>query len=77
MFARLETACADAVERAFALAFPSALEPVQVARKLVATFESGPASPARAGRRFLVKMNARDFARLGGDMPYLERQWSA
>ncbi len=76
-FAQLETACATAVERAFALAFPSALEPVHVARKLVAAFESGSVPSARAGRRFIVRMNAADFARLGGDMPYLERQWGA
>jgi hypothetical protein len=76
-FAQLETACATAVERAFALAFPSALEPVHVARKLVAAFESGSVPSGRAGRRFIVRMNASDFARLGGDMPYLERQWGA
>jgi hypothetical protein len=76
-FAQLETACATAVERAFALAFPSALEPVHVARKLVAAFESGSAPSGRMGRRFIVRMNAADFARLGGDMPYLERQWGA
>ncbi len=76
-FAQLETACATAVERAFALAFPSALEPVHVARKLVAAFESGNTPSGRTGRRFIVRMNAADFARLGGDMPYLERQWGA
>jgi hypothetical protein len=74
-FARLENACATVVERAFALAFPSALEPVQVARKLVAAFESG--TPAgRAGRRFQIRMSASDFARLAPDLPYLERQWT-
>lgn len=76
-FAQLETACATAVERAFALAFPSALEPVQVARKLVAAFEAGGSVPRRAGRRFIVRMSANDYARLAPDLPYLERQWSA
>lgn len=76
-FARLETVCATAVERTFALAFPSALEPVQIARKLVAAFESGGAPAGRAGRRFNVRMHASDYARLGRDLPYLERQWSA
>jgi len=74
-FARLENACATVVERAFALAFPSALEPVQIARKLVAAFESG--TPAgRAGRRFEIRMSASDFTRLAPDLPYLERQWT-
>ena len=77
IFAQLETACATAVERAFALAFPSALEPVQIARKLVATFESGTAPAGRAGRRYLVRMSAADFARLEPDLPYLEKQWIA
>jgi hypothetical protein len=76
-FAQLETACANAVERAFAVAFPSALEPVHVARKLVASFESSASPAARSGRRFIVRMSANDFARLGSDLPYLERQWTA
>ncbi len=76
-FAQLETACANAVERAFAVAFPSALEPVHVARKLVASFESNVSPAARSGRRFTVRMSPNDFARLGSDLPYLERQWTA
>ncbi len=76
-FAQLETACANAVERAFAVAFPSALEPVHVARKLVASFESSASPAARSGRRFIVRMSPNDFARLGSDLPYLERQWTA
>ena len=76
-FAQLETACANAVERAFAVAFPSALEPVHVARKLVASFESNASPAARSGRRFTVRMSPNDFARLDADLPYLERQWAA
>jgi hypothetical protein len=75
-FARLEAALANAVERTFALAFPSALEPVQIARKLVAAFESGSTPAARTGRRFVVRVSASDYARLGTDLPYLERQWT-
>lgn len=75
-FAQLEAACANAVERAFATAFPTALEPVHVARKLVATFESGSSSATRAGRRFVVRMSAGDHARLAADLPYLEPQWA-
>ncbi len=76
-FARVEAVCADVVERAFALAFPSALEPVQVARKLVAVFESGSAAGGRGGRRFIVRLSPADFARFEPDRAYLERQWSA
>ncbi len=76
-FAQLETACATAVERAFAMAFPSALEPVQVARKLVAAFESGASPAGRVGRRFVVRLSPADFSRLAADLPYLERQWGA
>ena len=74
LFARIESACANAVERAFAVAFPSALEPVHVARKLVAAFESG--ASARGGRRFTVKLGSSDYARLSAELPYLERQWT-
>ena len=70
---RFEAACANVVERAFAVAFPSALEPVQVARKLVATFETG--SGGRGGRRFLVGVAPADFLRFEPDRDYLERQW--
>jgi Inner membrane component of T3SS, cytoplasmic domain/Protein of unknown function (DUF3662) len=72
---RLESVCASVVERAFALAFPSALEPVQVARKLVAAFESA-GTPGRGGRRFLVRVGRSDFARFQPDRAYLEPQWS-
>ncbi len=75
-FARLEAVCSIAVERAFAAAFPSALEPVQIARKLVAAFESG-GKPERGGRRFVVRLSPADHAHLEADRPYLERQWSA
>ena len=74
-FLRLETLCANAVERAFAIAFPSALEPVQVARKLVGAFEAGGARVSRAGRRFTVRLHPSDYARFEPDLPYLERQW--
>ena len=77
VFERLETICANAVERTFAAAFPSALEPVQIARKLVAAFESGGATNGRGGRRFVVRMSTSDFSRFERDRVYLERQWSA
>jgi hypothetical protein len=75
-FEQLEALCSGAVEGAFALAFPSALEPVQVARKLVASFESS-TSAGRGGRRFIVNVSPADFGRLEPDRGYLERQWGA
>lgn len=76
-FARLEATCAGAVERTFALAFPSALEPVQIARKLVAAFESGVEARGRNGRRFVVQLSGADYARLAADRTYLETQWAS
>lgn len=76
-FDRLEAMCANTVERAFAIAFPSALEPVQIARKLVAAFEAGSATVGRAGRRFSVRLHPSDYARFEAELPYLERQWTA
>jgi len=73
---RLEAMCATVVEGTFALAFPTALEPVQIARKLVAAYEAQTA-PGRAGRRFLLRLHPRDAARLAGDLATLEPQWRA
>jgi hypothetical protein len=75
VFEQLESACAGVVERTFALAFPSPLEPVRVARKLVAAFESAGSHP-RGGLRFVVNVSRSDYARLAPDRSYLERQWS-
>ncbi len=74
-FARLEAACANVVERTFAFAFPSAVEPVQIARKLVASFE-GAALDERRGRSFSVQLHPSDYARFEPELPYLERQWT-
>jgi hypothetical protein len=75
VFARVEAACANVVERAFAVAFPSALEPVQIARKLVLSFEAGAATSGRSGLRFVVRVSPADFARFSADREYLECQW--
>jgi hypothetical protein len=74
-FERLEALCAGAVERAFATAFPTELEPVHIARKLVAVFEGGSLG-GRGGRRFIVHVNPSDFARFEPERAYLERQWA-
>lgn len=75
-FVRLEAFCARLVERTFAVAFPSALQPVMIARKLVSAFEGAGAGP-RDGRRFLVQLSPADAARFSADRAYLERQWAA
>ncbi len=74
---RVEASCANAVERAFALAFPVPVEPVHVARKLVGAFESASAASGRAGRRFHVRFSPVDAARFRGELPYLTAQWTA
>ncbi len=74
---RIEATCASAVERTFAFAFPTPLQPVQIARKLVAAFESASAAAGRGGRRFEVRLSAADDARFATELPYLLAQWSA
>jgi hypothetical protein len=66
---RLETACARIVERAFARIFPSALEPSQIGRKLVALHESAPSDA------YVVAVHPSDFERLVKHRAQLEAQW--
>ena len=73
---RVEATCATAVERAFALAFPAPLEPVQIARKLVAAWEAGTPANGRGGRRFVVRLSPADRARFDGDLAYLGERWT-
>ncbi len=77
---RIEEACAAFVERAFAKTFHSALEPSQVARKLVATMEAQRVRAPRGtqtARRYLVHVSAEDYDRLAPHRAFLEREWSA
>ena len=71
VFARIETACARVVEDTFARVFPSALDPAQIARRLVATAQASPSD------LYLVRVHPRDYARLGPDRDFLEGRWSA
>jgi pSer/pThr/pTyr-binding forkhead associated (FHA) protein len=72
----LEARLEAVVERSFASAFPNALEPVHVARKLISAFEgSQPGRWDDAGVRVLIAQ--RDFERLAPEREALERQWSA
>jgi len=71
VFARIELTCAGLVEAAFARVFPSALEPAQVGRKLIATMQSTPSDT------FVVRVNPLDYERFAADRAFLETRWSA
>lgn len=79
LFAKMEQACAAFIERAFAAAFPSDLEPTQIARKLVATMEArtrGDDEHLSAPGDYIVYVSAADFDRLADHQAYLEREWA-
>jgi hypothetical protein len=69
--ARFEQLCARVVEGTFARIFPSALEPAQVGRKLVAAQAAAPTDT------YLVRVHPVDYARFAGDRTFLEARWSA
>ncbi|HEY0614301.1 MAG TPA: FhaA domain-containing protein [Candidatus Elarobacter sp.] len=71
VFARVENACARVVEDAFARVFPSALDPAQIARRLVATAQASPTD------LYLVRVHPTDYARFADDRDFLEGRWSA
>lgn len=75
--ATFEAWCAEAVERFFARAFPGPLEPIQIARRLIATLEHDP-PPAGDGpaSRYVVRVSTSDSERLATEKAGLERQWS-
>jgi hypothetical protein len=72
---RVEAWCSNAVERAFALAFPLPLEPVRIARKLIAAFESTIPRDGKVISRIVVETSVYDLERLAPDYAALERQW--
>ncbi|HEY3675485.1 MAG TPA: FhaA domain-containing protein, partial [Candidatus Tumulicola sp.] len=79
LFAKLEQACAAFVERSFASAFPTDLEPEQIARKLVATVEARTTEERgkrTAPGRYTVAVNPDDYERLNAHRAYLEREWA-
>jgi hypothetical protein len=71
VFARIEHACARVVEDAFARVFPSALDPAQIGRRLVATAQ------ATKSDLYLVRVHPADYARFTADRDFLEGRWSA
>ncbi|MBV9102891.1 MAG: DUF3662 domain-containing protein, partial [Candidatus Eremiobacteraeota bacterium] len=75
--AAIETWCANVVERTFARAFPGALEPAQIARRLIATIEHAPPSLDDEGATgYIVRLSANDAAALETERELLERQWT-
>ena len=71
VFAKVERACARVVEDAFARVFPSALDPAQIGRRLVATAQAHPQDV------YLVRVHPSDYVRLDGERDFLEGRWSA
>ena len=71
VFARIENGCARLVEDAFARVFPSALDPAQIGRRLVATAQSS------ATDLYLVRVHPADYARFIADRDFLEGRWTA
>lgn len=69
--ARFEQLCARVVEGTFARIFPSALEPAQVGRKLIAAQAAAPTDT------YLVRVHPVDYARFASDRSFLEARWSA
>jgi hypothetical protein len=69
--ARFEHLCARVVEGTFARIFPSALEPAQVGRKLIAAQAATPTDT------YLVRVHPVDYARFAADRAFLEARWSA
>lgn len=75
--ARLEEACAAFVERVFAAAFPSEIQPAEVARKMAAALEAyalgerGTPIP----RLFIVRVADSDFERLAPHRAELIERW--
>ena len=66
-----EAICARVVEGTFARIFPSALEPSQVGRKLLAAQAATPTDT------FLVRVHPEDYGRFIADRTFLEARWSA
>lgn len=80
IFARIEEACAAFVERTFAKTFHSALEPAQIASKLVATMEAQAVrvrGGTQAPHHYVVRVSADDYHRLAPHRDSLEQEWSA
>jgi hypothetical protein len=77
--AKIEQACAQFIERAFAKTFPSDVEPAQIARKLVSTMEAQTRSDEgrlNAPAAYVVYVSPEDFERLSEHAEYLQRAWA-
>jgi hypothetical protein len=72
-FFALERFCAELVERTFASVFPSSLEPVQIARRMVSVLEATNPPPTE----YRISLNPRDHEELASELPDLIASWEA
>jgi hypothetical protein len=70
-FAVIERACALFVERGFARIFPSRLEPVRIARRLISALEATSPPPTR----YTVLLHPSDWEQLAEELPDLCASW--
>lgn len=70
-FALIERSCALFVERSFARIFPSSLEPVHVARRLISALEATSPPPTQ----YTVSLHPGDRAQLEGELDDLRASW--
>ncbi len=71
LFAALERGCALFVERSFARIFPSSLEPVHVARRLISALEATSPPPTL----YTVYLHPNDREQLADELPDLQAAW--
>jgi hypothetical protein len=71
-FAVIERACALFVERSFARIFPSSLEPVHIARRLISALEASSPPPTV----YTVSLHSSDFEQLEGELDDLCASWT-
>ena len=70
-FALIERSCALFVERSFARIFPSSLEPVHIARRLISALEATSPPPTE----YTVLLHPGDLAQLEGELDDLRASW--
>lgn len=71
VIARIEHVCARVVEDTFARVFPSALDPAQIGRRVVANAQGSSCDV------FLVRVHPADYARFAADRDFFESRWTA
>lgn len=76
MLTAIEAWCADVIERAFAGAFPVTPEPVEIARKIVAAFESAAVPSGATIARVIARINSLDGMTLEAAFSDYEQRWA-